>query len=216
MKGLLPAESVLNGLRALNPPVNAATFWAERWAQVQPSWAHEAEHIIRTAATRRSVAKFNTGSISQTAALTLRAICAWAAPRVIIEVGTFIGVSTLSLRADQIYTCDVSNDCLPSGRGISCFPYQTSTQMLQQLAERNVTADLCFFDGLLTPEDAGLLAQVTHTQTVYVFDDYNGQFKGVQNVKRLEPLLPHHVLFPPAGPVADDTTLAVLAPESML
>jgi hypothetical protein len=55
---------------------------------------------------RRQKARYNTGSITIEQMAQLRALCLTMKPRVIVEVGTFIGNSTLALLADRIYTCD--------------------------------------------------------------------------------------------------------------
>lgn len=192
----------------------AQAFWTSLMRRVQPCWWDEAADLAREADTLRVKAKFNTGSISLTAAVALRAVCSAVRPSVVGEVGTFIGVSTRALAhtGATIYTCDVSNDCLPSSDQIRCHPYQTSTAMLRRLAKAGVTVDLWFFDGLLSTEDVPLILARSHPATVYVFDDYNEQFKGVQNVAKLQPCLPGHALVAADGPVRA-TTLAILTPS---
>lgn len=195
-----------------------AQFWARVFQAVKPSWWAAADKIIADAEPRRRRAKFNTGSISQTAAVALRAIVTWASPGTIAEVGTFIGISThsMALHDDAIWTCDVSNDCVDSHDRIVCHPYQTSTQMLTKLKRKNIKIGMFFFDGLLSDEDVSLIQAIAQPHTVFVFDDYNGEYKGVKNVEKLAPVLSNHVLMPGDGWVKDDTTLAVLAPTLRL
>lgn len=204
--------------------VTPTMFWDQLHELVPLGWWSDAGDIIARANTRRKLARFNTGSISMTTAVALRAIVAWVKPRRIAEVGTFIGVSTesMSFTGAVIVTCDVSNDCLPDTKRRACWPYKTSTQMLRQACLSHAAGkvagpfQLFFFDGVLSDEDCGLILKLSSPNTVYVFDDYNGEFKGVQNVRKLQPLLPNHVLMPAAGWVKDDTTLAALVPESRL
>lgn len=201
----------------LRTSATAYQFWAQVFMPVRPAWWADADRIIAQAEPRRGRAKFNTGSISQTASVALRAISAWTGESLTaIEVGTFIGVSTKSLHAATVYTCDVSNDCLDSDETIHCFPYQTSTQMFRQLVKADIWAGLFFFDGLLSVEDVDLIDELSMPETVYVFDDYHGEYKGVQNVNKLKAKFPAHVLVTADGWVKDDTTLAVLVPEDRL
>lgn len=213
--------------------VTPEQFWAQMQELVPESWWDDADRVIREAQPLRERAKFNTGSISRTTAVALRAISAWRQPDVVVEVGTFIGVSTKTLArgtARLLHTCDISNDCLDACWPIYTWPYTKSTDMLKRLDDDLVTwrrdqqadgwkkmsVDMFFFDGLLTPEDVPLIRKLSTPETVYVFDDYNGEYKGVKNAQKLCPLLPNHVLMPAAGWVEKDTTLAVLVPESML
>lgn len=195
--------------------MDSDAFWAARLDDAEGARA-SLSTLMAAAEQRRARAKFNTGSITLTAALALRGLSMWANPSTIVEVGTFIGVSTAALLAPQIYTCDISNDCLPSAPGLKTYPYTKSTAMFRNLVKRGVVADLFFFDGLLSQEDVPLILSLSAPGAVYVFDDFNGQFKGVQNVAKLRPVVPAHVLIPASGPVAADTTLAVLAPPERL
>ena len=197
---------------------------------VPDSWWEDADNLIRDSQPLRERAKFNTGSITRTTAVALRAISAWRQPDIVVEIGTFIGVSARTLArgtARLVITCDISNDCLDGNWVIRTHPYTKSTDLLKKLVKQadliqanngyvNTTVDLFFFDGLLSPEDAMLVRQLSTPDTVYVFDDFNGEFKGVQNVRKLQPLLPNHVLISADGWVRADTTLGVLVPESRL
>lgn len=146
--------------------------------------------------------------------------------KTVIEVGTFIGLSTTAMSyaicVEKVYTCDASNDCLSQTGIVRTYPKQTSIKMLSDLAKRKVVADLCFFDGTLCEHDANLLALVTHDRTVYAFHDYNygpkirkgGTLetmprKGIGNARLLQPNLPKHRLIEPF----EGSTLALLVPE---
>jgi hypothetical protein len=185
--------------------------------------------IMGQAEAHRYRADYNTGSILEEEAYLLAALSEALQARVVIEVGTFIGTSTLSLAlgsaVQAVYTCDGSNDCLPATDVIRTYPKRTSTHMLRDLSKLGVRADLCFFDGVLQQADSILLQGMVHDRTVYAFHDYNHgpklrckhgkQFmetvprKGIGNVELLKPWLPSHRLVePPTG-----TTLALLVPS---
>jgi hypothetical protein len=207
------------------------------WESVQTAGAAAARHarvqrIMLQAEARRVRADYDTGSITEQEAVSLCALAEFIKARVVIEVGTFIGTSTEALAAaktvEKVFTCDVSNDCLPPTAVIQTYPRLRSTDMLRRLVALEVDADLCFFDGVLSAEDVGLLARVTHPRTVYALHDYNygpkirrkgGAVyletvprKGIGNAALLQPRLPTHVIVEPA----EGTTLALLVPEALL
>ena len=203
----------------LKTAVTSAQFWSQMLELVPDSWWEDADTLIRESQPLREKAKFNTGSISRTTAVALRAISAWRQPDIVVEIGTFIGVSARTLArgtARFVITCDISNDCLDTNSVIRTHPYTKSTDLLKKLAKDGGTVDLFFFDGLLSPEDAMLVRELSTPDTVYVFDDFNGEFKGVHNVRKLQPLLPCHVLMSADGWVRADTTLGVLVHEARL
>lgn len=195
-------------------------FWKARLSGVMVAghpWRRDAEAWAAQGELRRGRAAFNTGSITLTAAVALRAIAAWAEAKIVVEVGTFIGNSTRALKAvaDHVYTCDYSNDCFEAD-GVTTFPHHTSLQMFKALRGHGVTADLFFFDGRLGPDDPRQIAQLASPDAVYVFDDYEGREKGVCNVERLAPSLTNYVLIEPSGVARPDTTLALLVPKERL
>lgn len=191
-----------------------------RWAEVHS--------ICAQAETRRVSADYDTGSITPLEACLLWALADDIQARTVIEVGTFIGTSTSALASAStvkaVYTCDVSNDCLPGTHVIKVFPKQTSTEMLRQLSAQGVLADLCFFDGVLTREDIELLASVCHTNTVFALHDHNYgpkirkhgmeimPRKGIGNAQLLQAKWSWLHLVEPLP----ETTLAALVPEKWL
>jgi len=208
----------------------AADFWAGILPEV-PNTAGIArvQALIVEADARRARADYNTGSISEAEAYYLWALAQARKARVVIEVGTFIGTSTTALAladsVEAVYTCDASNDCLPATPTIHPYPKRTSIDMLQDLVWKEVVADLCFFDGVLTARDVDLLARVTHPRTVYAFHDYNygpkirqrhGKTtletmprKGIGNVGLIYPRCLGHDLIDPLP----ESTLALLVPR---
>lgn len=190
-----------------------STPWEVFLANPKPEWISDLQAAFAHNETLRAKARYNTGAVGLETALLLRAMCCSYAPKVIVEVGTFIGNSTAALAASEhLYTCDRDNDCLSSTDRRTCFPYQTSAQMFAHLAARGVTADFVFLDGRLTDQDVPLLMKIVHPRTVYAFDDFTGKQKGIVNVARLRPLLPSHVLLEPYAAFKGRTTLAAMLP----
>lgn len=204
------------------------------WGRLLPAvpvqaWLAEVREIAAQAEPLRCAADYDTGSILESEAYMLRAITESVRAHVVIEVGTFIGTSTCSLASapcvDRVYTCDVSNDCLPATNRVHTYPHQTSTQMLEDVVRLGVRADLCFFDGCVNAEDVPLLAKVTTPETVYAVHDYNYgpkirkngaretvPRKGIGNIQLLQPYLRNHVIVPPQ----DGQLIAALVPRSLL
>lgn len=155
----------------------------------------------------RDEADYNTGSISFASAWTLYNLAHYFRIKNVIEIGTFIGKSTIAMGLGidshcsdgQIFTCDGSNDIkLPeiTNTKINQFPKKTSGQMLNLLKGK---FDLVFLDGRLTDEDLKLLINLVDTRTIFVVDDYEGVEKGVVNLIKLRELqvLNNHILVYP-------------------
>ena len=141
-------------------------------------------------------ANYNTGSISISQAYLLYLVTKFFNPQKVIEVGTFIGRSTIAMamgieskRKDgEIHTCDSSNDILLPYYGstsIIQYPRQTSVDMLKQLTS---TFDFVFLDGRVQSEDLKLLDSLIHKDTVIALDDFEGMEKGVINLTYLRKL----------------------------
>jgi predicted O-methyltransferase YrrM len=139
----------------------------------------------------REFADYNTGSVPYDDAVELYKLAKFFQPKVIAEVGTFIGVSTTVMYEAckgevDIYTCDVSNNIklnLPSH--IHQYPKTSSIDMFKNLAEKKVGVDLMYLDGRLQQEDLELFHKIVHDQTIFVFDDFEGTEKGVVNAMML-------------------------------
>jgi hypothetical protein len=202
------------------------SYWAS--LKVSADLRSRVAALAVAAEARREQADYNTGSILESEACLLAVLSEVTQARTIIEVGTFIGMSTTALSlgsaVQSVYTCDGSNDCLPATTVIRTYPKRTSTHMLRDLGRLGATADLCFFDGVLQQADSSLLRGLVHDQTVYAFHDYNygpkqrigrqGPYletvprKGIGNVRLLIPMLKRHRLVEPLP----ETTLALLVP----
>lgn len=184
----------------------------------------------------RRKADYNTGSINFANAWCLYSLTRYFKPRVVAEVGTFIGKSTMAMAEAMehslvenpvIYTCDSSNDIPLTDRiniELNQFPKMTSTAMFTEMVSKQVKADLFFIDGRLTAEDIELLGQVVHESSVFVFDDFEGIEKGVVNVLNLSNLFAngYSLIYPPDTALLLDaflmgnSNLAMIAPFSMV
>jgi len=165
----------------------------------------------------RLMADYKTGSVLVEDAIDLFLIVNYFQPKVIAEVGTFIGVSTrvMSEAAQElsvIYTCDVSNNITVHEGNllISQFPKTPSHEMFKFLAEKNVKVDLVYLDGRLGQEDIEPLSKIIHDKTVFVMDDFEGIEKGVINAMMIE--APNRVLIYPR----DGRKTAISIPFTLL
>jgi hypothetical protein len=147
-------------------------------------------------------------------ALTLFLAAHKRSPRLIAEVGTYIGNSAASMalgaglsgQAVQLITCDL-HPCtqtpldglsLPQGSGAHVVQ-GSSTQMFQALAAKQAKLDMLHLDGRLMPEDLKLLAQLLKDDTLIALDDCEGDEKGHMNLDLLRRagLLKQHVYVEP-------------------
>jgi hypothetical protein len=58
--------------------------------------------------------------------------------------------------------------------------------MFKALADKRTSVDLMYLDGRIQDEDLQYFPQITHDQTVFVFDDFEGIEKGVVNAMMLD------------------------------
>jgi len=154
----------------------------------------------------RSKADYNTGSISAFSAWSLFLLCRYFKVLRAIEVGTFIGRSTMSIAkgmnlngGGEIHSCDASNEINivqhPPTRIIQ-YKKQSSTQMLTSLSG---LFDFAFIDGRLNESDVNRLAKLLTDDSLIVLDDFEGMEKGVANLFNLRsnPRFQHLFLIPP-------------------
>ena len=159
----------------------------------------------------RADAAISTGSISLSSAWALFCAANTIKPTNTIEVGTYIGRSTLAMALAMgrngiddatIYTCDYSNSIDITSTGgvtIEQFKQIGSEQMFSTLISRKVRADLVFLDGRLTDRDTEYLPLLSKPETVYLLDDFEGIEKGVCNALKMAPALSrsHLLIYPP-------------------
>jgi len=143
--------------------------------------------------TLRLNADYKTGSLGWNDVEDVYKLVRFFEPSVIAEVGTFIGISTMTMRLAAphavIHTCDASNALNVSAAPddlLFQYPKKTSTQMFQTLADKKIGVDLMYVDGRLQQQDLELFHKIVHDQTIFVFDDFVGIEKGVVNAMMLE------------------------------
>lgn len=200
------------------------TFWDETLALAKPEWLEEIAGIRLECEARRASAHYDTGTISDAACVCLRALCERYRPTVVVEIGTFIGTSAMTMlgcdSVARVYTCDKRNGCGPQGPRVKRYSFTASTNMLKDLVRVGLLADLWFFDGRIELDDIRLIEAMSTQEAVYAFDDYyvddeGKDQKGMINVRRWLPSVPTHSLVKPAESVMglDSTsTIAVLVP----
>jgi hypothetical protein len=145
----------------------------------------------------------------------LRRLCRVVRPRVIVEVGTYEGMSTRALLAQTcIYTCDSGPERTRfTDTKIETMWNTQSFEMLRDLHEANVGGiDLVFYDACVKNEDPELLRKLMHFETVFAFHDYVEGKKGMRGVRAVLPLVPKHRLIVPRDE-DKSASVAVLAPE---
>jgi predicted O-methyltransferase YrrM len=160
----------------------------------------------------REQADYNTGSISTGAIWTLFSACTFLKPKMIAEVGTFIGKSTFSMACALdlvprhkgiIWTCDFSNNVnldFATQTQVRQFKKMSSTDMFTTMVNENTVCDLLVLDGRLQDQDYALLPAILHSETVILLDDFEGTEKGVANGSQLMKSLQksHHLVYPPS------------------
>lgn len=187
------------------------------FATPDPNWLHELQYVWQDCEKLREKARYNTGSTTLETGMLLRALCCWKKPHNIIEVGTFIGKSTLAMMCTgKVYTCDRSNDCFQATEKIVTHPFMGSTEMFTLLARQGIKADVMFFDGRIQDEDLTLIQQCSEPGCVYAFDDYfpGPTGKGMANIAKLHPRVPTYGLVKPYPMFAGRSTLAMLVPTA--
>lgn len=181
----------------------------------------------------REKANYNTGSISLGQALLLYLTVNFFKPKRIIEVGTFIGRSTLAMahamdinrRDGEIYTCDFSNNIAVPWNGetrIIQFPMQSSVAMFQKL---DGEFDFLFLDGRVNDEDLINLDRLVTQNTIIALDDFEGMEKGVINLtflRKLKKFSGHQLFYPMSesamaeNKLRGKSTLALLVPRNLI
>jgi predicted O-methyltransferase YrrM len=224
-------------------PVSAHGLSEALWETILESTAYRTHYArgeffrtIDTLEELRSGAKVDTGSIpASTAWLLYSAVCHFRPAR-ILEVGTYIGKSTIAmaLGADaadlecEIQTCDETNDIsLPAvARTRIVQHHSSSVEMLRRIHDGGPTRfDFLHLDGRVRPEDLAILRELLSPDAVVALDDFEGLAKGVANALAIRgaKLLPEHTLLYPcsrdrlrAWGLLDQSTTALLVPMTAL
>ncbi len=206
-------------MRSLHLPVRL--YGSMVWTILFESVAFEAAHKdsflakLHSLEALREHAEYDTGSISTISAWSLFAATRILQPECILEVGTFIGKSTIAMglgadagkRPCTIHTCDYSNNIkLPAlcKTNIVQYPKKSSSAMIAEMHAQNLagTVDFVHLDGRLADQDLQPLAALCSPSAIFAFDDFEGIEKGVVNYsKTLESgLFPKRILVPPCSP----------------
>ena len=141
----------------------------------------------------RKHADYNTGSISMAQAYSLYLFLKYFKPEKIIEIGTFIGRSTLSMANaidsysdnGEIHTCDMSNNISLPWKGKTHIKQYPNTKSIEMLKKLNGEFDLIFFDGRISDEELGILDSLISQRTIIILDDFEGMEKGIINLTKL-------------------------------
>jgi len=163
--------------------------------KVEMDWS-KIQDIVQGQQHLREQADYNTGSLDEDDAGDLYKIVKFFQPKVIAEVGTFIGVSTMVMdlataETAKIRTCDVSNRIELSLFGnedlrVEQYFHTPSHEMFAEMAKEEVKVDLVYLDGRLSKQDEEPLNKILAPHTVFVLDDFEGIEKGVANAMMLE------------------------------
>lgn len=193
----------------LSPRVLAEPFW-DVMLMTGDERRPEQERLLGRLAeleALREKADYNTGSIHIGAAWCLYSLVRHFQITRAIEVGTFIGKSTVAMASamddgghpGEIFTCDMSNafDLTWTGQTrITQFKGASSTAMLQQL---DGAFDFAFLDGRLQNDDLGRLDQLLAPDAIVALDDFEGMEKGVANLsllRRMPRFKTHALIYP--------------------
>lgn len=146
--------------------------------------------IIADHHAKKDQADIETGSINFEDAVDLYKIVNCFKPKVIAEVGTYVGTSTMTMLVavpeSTIYTCDCSNSIDLDNEQVHQYPKKHSYEMFADLAEKGIKVDLVYLDGRLGKQDIEPLLKIVHDKTIFVMDDFEGVEKGVTNSMMLE------------------------------
>ena len=160
----------------------AESFWKSLRAS---KLGHEASSDAREicSVTAPIVDKFPAiaGSIDQKSCESLWLITKYFSPRFVLEVGTYIGRSTLCITfggrdtIEKIYTCDGTFDCLDFSDlkervgnlektkamdNIRYFGKTMSHEVLEVVIRENMIVDMVFIDGRISTKDCDLLLKI--------------------------------------------------------
>ncbi len=165
--------------------------WELMEGELKDSPCEKIESILHNQNRMRVEANYNTGSLSYGDAEDLYTIINYFKPRVVAEVGTFIGVSTHVIYEARkgevdIHTCDYSNDIKLTLPLINQYPLTPSSVMFEKMRLKGITPDLVYLDGRLTKDDLREVGTEKYSDIVFVLDDFEGTEKGVANALLLE------------------------------
>jgi len=211
-------------------------FWNKIFAE-SSGWIEEKYilfKLMRELETLSEKAQNPTGSIPPFTSYTLYCLTRFLQPTNILEVGTYIGKSTLSMayglnkKGSTIHTCDFSNDIdLINHTRCKIIQYHgVSTDMFSHLRqEGNIKFDLVNIDGRIPAEDIDDLVSLLEEGAVICLDDFEGIEKGVINHKTFidsDQFENYALIYPPQESLIKDlqftgnSTIALMIPQSLI
>jgi predicted O-methyltransferase YrrM len=160
-----------------------------------------------------------TGSTNHASLIALWAVIRYFRPKIVAEVGTYIGKSTfvLSRLGADVHTCDMTHDFkLPIATKITQY-HTSSTEMLAKLDGK---IDLLHLDGRLQADDREHLVRLCTPDTIITLDDFEGVEKGVWNAMQFD-LSKRILVYPPERVLTEryavgDATTAIILPTLRL
>lgn len=167
---------------------------------IKPRFESELLPLISSRLLDPTLQRDTSGSIGIGSALSLVLASHKKAPKLIAEVGTYIGNSAaamgfgaaLSGQPVQLITCDM-HACthqpfaglqLPEGSKAQVVQ-GSSTQMFEFLATKGAKLDMLHLDGRLMKDDLPLLGKLMKPDTLIALDDCEGDEKGHMNLDLL-------------------------------
>lgn len=187
----------------LNPSTLSTAFAQQLLddaAHIRPQFEAVLLPLICSRLLDPTLQRANSGSIGIGSALSLALATHKKTPKLIAEVGTYIGNSSaamgfgaaLSGQAVQLITCDM-HPCtqqpfaglqLPEGSKAQVVQ-GSSTQMFEFLVSKGAQLDMLHLDGRLMKDDFPLLGKLLKPDTLIALDDCEGDEKGHMNLDLL-------------------------------
>ena len=202
LRGSSLQQSIRIAVLRLNPSTLSHAFGQQLLdggAHLKPVFEQTLLPLISTRLLDPSLQRSNSGSIGLGSALSLFLASHRRAPKLVAEVGTYIGNSAAAMgfgagitqQAVQLITCDM-HTCtqqpfaglkLPEGSKAQVVQ-GSSTQMFEFLASKGAKLDMLHLDGRLMKDDLKLLSQLLKEDSLIALDDCEGDEKGHMNLQR--------------------------------
>lgn len=120
-------------------------------------------------------------------------------PKVVVELGTWIGTVTRVImlgmfdndneNIGDIYTCDKRHAYLTINDKVKYYNCK-STKMLKKLSKEGIKIDFCFVDACLQKKDPKLIKGLFRDKVVFATHDFKEpDDKGIRNIKLMKDLL---------------------------
>ena len=192
-----------NAVLRLNPTTLSQAFGQQLLVEgphLKPVFEQTLLPLISSRLLDPTLQRSNSGSIGLGSAVSLFLASHRKAPRLVAEVGTYIGNSAaaigcgagMSKQSVQLITCDMHPCTQQPFKGLSLpegskaqVVQGSSTQMFEFLASKGARLDMLHLDGRLMKDDLQLLSQLLQPDTLIALDDCEGDEKGHMNLDLL-------------------------------